>query len=84
MNRTLPEMDDERRAVAIAEIKQYFLEERDEDLGDLAARLILDFFLDRVGPLVYNQGLDDAQAWFQRRLEDLEADYHALQMQLRR
>jgi uncharacterized protein (DUF2164 family) len=77
-------LDEEHRMVALDEIKKYFLEERDEDLGDLAAGLVLDFFVERIGPLLYNQGLDDAQAWLSRRLEDLEADYRALQMEPRR
>lgn len=75
---------EEHREVAIDEIKKYFLEERDEDLGDLAASLVLDFFVERIGPLLYNQGLENAQAWFSRRLEDLEADYRALRMEPRR
>lgn len=77
-------LNGEHRAVALGEVKKYFLEERGEELGDLAASLVLDFFLERIGPELYNQGLDDAHAWYSRRLEDLEADYRALRMEPRR
>lgn len=38
----------------------YFLNERDDDLGDLAASLILDFFMEKLAPEFYNQGVYDS------------------------
>jgi len=52
-------------------IKVWFLEERDEELGDLAATLILNFFLESIGPTVYNQGVYDAHVYMRERVEDL-------------
>lgn len=61
----------ERKNKAIEAIKLYFLKERDEDLGDLAAILILDFMIEAIGPSIYNQGLHDAIAFYQEKAEDI-------------
>ena len=62
----------ERRQELIGSIKGYFLEQHDEEIGDLKAGLLLDFFLELTGPSVYNQAVKDAQAYFQQKVEDLD------------
>jgi uncharacterized protein (DUF2164 family) len=44
----------------------------DEDIGDLKAKLLLDFFLNEIGPSVYNGAVHDAQAIMQERVVDLD------------
>ncbi len=61
----------ESRDRMTALIKRYFLEERDIELGDLAASLILDFFSENLGPEYYNQGVYDSQRYMMERVEDL-------------
>lgn len=60
----------EKREDMISEIKNYFYKERDEDLGDLAASLILDFFIEKLSGEFYNQGINDAYLYMNERLED--------------
>lgn len=55
----------------ITEIKQYFLNERDEELGDLAAALFLDFIIDELAPEFYNQGVYDSHNFMKDKSEDL-------------
>ena len=52
-------------------IKNYFLKERDEDLGDLSATMILDFFTKELAPEFYNQGVYDSYAYMNDKMEDL-------------
>lgn len=52
-------------------IKRYFSEERDEDLGDLASTLILQFIIEELGPEFYNQGVYDAHRYMSDRCEDM-------------
>ncbi len=61
----------EKKAKMIEEIKTYFSTERDEDLGDLAAMLILDFVIEKLGPEIYNQGVYDAHLYMNGAVEDL-------------
>ncbi len=55
----------------ISSIKKYFQDEREEDLGDLAANLILDFFIEKLGPEIYNQGIEDSYKYMNNIIEDL-------------
>jgi uncharacterized protein (DUF2164 family) len=53
-------------------IKRYAAEHLDLEFGDLQARLLLDYCLEEVGPVVYNQAIADAQRYFQARVADLD------------
>jgi len=57
---------------AVASIKQYAAKHLDQDIGDLQAGLLLDYFLKELAPSVYNQAIQDAQHYFQERASDLE------------
>lgn len=61
--------DAEKRLTA--SIQRFFKEELDEDIGDLKARLVLDFFLKEAAPSVYNQAMQDAQAYLLERAGEL-------------
>jgi uncharacterized protein (DUF2164 family) len=64
-------IDDEKRKMMLSSIKKYFWEEREEDLGDLAAAIILDFFTEKLAPAFYNQGVEDSYKYMTDRVEDL-------------
>ena len=61
----------ETREDMISSIKNYFEKERDEELGDLAAGLILDFIMEELAPEFYNQGVYDSYQFMNIRCEDL-------------
>jgi uncharacterized protein (DUF2164 family) len=75
------ELSTEKRAEAIASVKKYFEEEIREPLGDLRAGLLLDFFLEEVGPAIYNQAISDAQTRMAARAGDLEGELYADEFQ---
>lgn len=52
-------------------IKRFFLQELDENIGDLRARIVLDYFVREIGPSVYNQAIADAQQTLERAVSDL-------------
>jgi len=58
---------------ALASIRRYFAERLEQDIGDLKAGLLLDYFLKEIGPCVYNRAVSDAQVYFRDRVADLEA-----------
>lgn len=64
-------IDKEIREEMISSIKGFFLDERDEDLGDLASSLILDFIIDELAPEFYNQGVEDSYKHMNDKVEDL-------------
>jgi uncharacterized protein (DUF2164 family) len=65
------EITKEQRDGMILAIKNYFLKERDEELGDLAAGLVLDFIIEEIAPQFYNQGVFDSYTYMQDMIEDL-------------
>lgn len=66
------QLSKEKRDFLIASIKEFFRNEREEEIGDLAAILLLDFFMEKLAPAVYNQGIQDCVALFKEKLDDLE------------
>ena len=66
------ELPDETRRELTASIKRYFLDERDEDIGDLQAGFLLDFVLQEIGPSIYNRAVRDAQDRLQQMVADLD------------
>ena len=74
------ELTKPQRADAIASIQRYF-EENLEPIGDLPAGLLLNFFLEEVGPAVYNQAIADAQGRLQQQLSDLSGELYADEFQ---
>lgn len=70
------ELSKEDRQQAIASIERYFRDERDEKIGNLAAGALLGFFLEEIGPSVYNRGVMDAQERMQARVAELDFEVH--------
>ena len=66
------ELPDDARKHAVASIKRYLLEELDQDVGELKAELVLEFFLKEIAPTVYNAAIADAQTYIRDRLADLD------------
>lgn len=64
-------LNKEQKEQAILKIKEYFEAERDEDLGDLGATLILDFITENLAPAFYNQGIKDAILFMNEKVDDL-------------
>lgn len=69
MTITLP---DDARKQAVASIKRYVLEELDQDIGELKAGIMLEYFLKEIAPSVYNAAIADAQTYIRDRLVDLD------------
>lgn len=61
----------EKKEDMIAGIKRYYLNERDEEIGDLASNLMLSFIMEELAPEFYNQGVMDSYKFISERSEDL-------------
>lgn len=70
------ELSKEVRAEAIASIERYFHTNMDEPIGNIAAGALLGFFLEEVGPSIYNKGVADAQERLQARVMELDIEVH--------
>lgn len=70
------ELSEERRAHLTESVRGFFLEEFEEELSAFRAEQMLDWFLERLGPQVYNQGVQDARGFMHRKLEDLDGEVY--------
>jgi uncharacterized protein (DUF2164 family) len=71
------EIPKQARADAIASIQRYFQENMPEPVGDLPAGLLLNFFIEEIGPVIYNRAISDAQSRMQQRVSDLDGELYA-------
>jgi uncharacterized protein (DUF2164 family) len=74
------ELSKQQRAAAISSLQRYF-EENLEPIGDLPAGLLLNFFLEDIGPVIYNQAVSDAQTRISQRVADLNGELYADEFQ---
>lgn len=61
----------DKQEAMINELRQYFYTERGEELGELAASILLDFITEKLGPEYYNQGIIDAYNYMNEKVEDM-------------
>jgi uncharacterized protein (DUF2164 family) len=70
------ELSKESRADAVASLQQYFERNLPEPIGELPAGLLLNFFLEEIGPAIYNKAIADAQARLAVRVADLSGELY--------
>jgi uncharacterized protein (DUF2164 family) len=76
MNLKLPR---EQKQQLIERVQSYFYEERSEEIGDLSAELLLDYMIKEIGPVIYNQAIQDAIKTVGEKMVSLEDDLHSLE-----
>jgi len=69
---------EEKRNDCIKTIISFFQDERDEEIGVVAAGQVLDFFLQTIGEEIYKKGIRDAKKLLKERLEDLDVELDLL------
>ncbi|MCE3203759.1 DUF2164 domain-containing protein [Paenibacillus sonchi] len=73
----------EQREIITENIRAYFEAERGESIGHLAADNLLEFFLQELGPVIYNGALGDCRTLVGQRMQSLEDDIYALEWKKR-
>ncbi len=69
--KNIQELNKEEKEKAIEDIKKFFLKERDEEIGNLASSIFLDFIIEKIAPAFYNQGIKNAIAYMSEKVEDM-------------
>ncbi len=70
------EIPKEARQQAISSIERYFKENMEERIGNIAAGALLGFFLEEIGPLVYNHAVAEVQERLQARISEIDIELH--------
>ncbi|MCA0757283.1 DUF2164 domain-containing protein [Paenibacillus sp. N4] len=69
----------EQKEPLVRRVQEYFLDERGEKIGDLAAEFLLDYMTQELGPVIYNQAIQDAVKLVGEKMVSLEDDLHSLE-----
>jgi len=64
-------LDKLQKKEMVGKLQTYFLAERSEELGELAASLLVDFIVSDLSAPIYNRAVADAYALMSERLEEL-------------
>ena len=68
------ELSKEIRQQAISSIARYFEENMEEKIGNIAAGELLGFFVEEIGPVIYNQAVADVQERLQARVMEIDLE----------
>jgi uncharacterized protein (DUF2164 family) len=55
----------------VPSLRRWFREELEQELSEMRARFLIDYFLKEIAPFAYNQGVKDAESFFRSKVEDL-------------
>ncbi len=72
----MTELNKQARVDAVASLRRYFDENMPEPIGELPAGMLLDYFLEELGPVIYNGAIAEAQTRMLRHLGDLTGDLY--------
>lgn len=78
----MPKLSAEKKREMIRDIQSFFLEERGEEIGEIAAEIYFEFIKDRLGPVFYNAAVHDAREIVEQRMQTMEEDIFALEKRL--
>lgn len=68
------ELPKEAHKEAVASIERYLQENMEEKIGNIAAGGLLGFFLEEIGPAIYNKAVADVQERMQERIAELDIE----------
>ncbi|ALC90425.1 hypothetical protein AM500_11985 [Bacillus sp. FJAT-18017] len=63
----------------IYEIQRFFTKEREEEIGNLEAEQLLEFFKEKLGPHYFNEGVNQSRKTAMERMLQLEEDLYSLE-----
>lgn len=69
----------EQKDEMIEGLRNYFLEERGEEIGTIAAEQLLDHMMHQFAPYIYNQAVRDAKTAVNEKLSQIEDELYALE-----
>ena len=71
MKQAVIELTPETKKLLLSNLQNYYSAEREEELSEFQAGLLLEFILSDIGVYIYNQAIADAQKLMQQKTEEL-------------
>ncbi len=70
------ELNQDARHQAVLSIERFFLDTMDEKIGNIQAAALLNFFVEEIGPCIYNQAVLEVQERLQTRIMEIDIEVH--------
>ena len=61
----------EQKVEIVESLRRFAAEELEAEWSEVRAGFVLEYFLKEIGPLLYNQGVEDSQKFLRRAVEDV-------------
>ncbi len=65
------ELTKQEMAEIIPSLQKYFRDELEQELSEMRAKFLLEYFWKEIAPFAYNKGVQDAESYLRARVEDL-------------
>lgn len=70
------ELPKDLKAEAQASLERYLSENFEGRIGNIASGALLNFFIEEVGPVIYNKAVADVQDRWATRVQELDLEVH--------
>ena len=70
------EIPKELRDQCVASVQRFFEAEMGERIGSLVAADLFNFFVEEIGPVIYNKAVADVQGRLQTVVNEIDIDHH--------
>lgn len=68
-------LSERQRAELHQKVVSLYLDVFDEEISDFRAEQILETFIGKIGPVIYNLALEDVKQFLMKQVDDLDAIY---------
>ncbi len=65
------ELTKQEIADILPSLQRFFSEELEQDLNEMRAKFVLNYFMQEIAPFAYNKGVSDSETYLRGRVEDL-------------
>ena len=69
----------EEKETLVKKIQLYFEQELEQEIGQFDSEFLLDFISEEIGGYYYNRGLYDAQAYLEKKIENITEGFYELE-----
>jgi len=73
------EFNKEEKETLVKKIQLYFEQELEQEIGQFDSEFLLDFISEEIGGYYYNRGLYDAQAYLEKKIENITEGFYELE-----
>ncbi|HHF3111090.1 TPA: DUF2164 domain-containing protein [Vibrio diabolicus] len=64
-------------------IQDYMQDELDVEIGQFDSEFLIDFITEKLGPIYYNKGVEDAKSLVERRMLEVSEDLYEIEQEVK-